>query len=156
MKIAIILVGHLRTWEKCKQSFIDTFSTYEPDIYVYTYDTINYKSSDTLKEKDINELLKDIKIKDKNEVLKESQEKYSEYYIENGNTTQIRFPEFCCQYINVKQSGIEYDFVVKTRPDLVYHFNPEEIFNETCKNSTSIYTSNQHNTCDFFYSLKFR
>ena len=50
MKIAIILVGHIRSWEKCKQSFIDLFNKYDPDIYIYTYNTLNYKSDTVLNE----------------------------------------------------------------------------------------------------------
>jgi hypothetical protein len=162
MKIAIILVGHIRTWEKCKQSFIDTFNKYDPDIYLYTYNTPNYKSDTKLSEVDIREIFKDIRIhsliiKDENEVFKEADEKYTKYYIENGNTKKERFAEFCCQYINIKNcfevvenSGINYDFVVKTRPDMLYYFDPSDIFIDGHKNSNNIYTSNQHNTCDFF------
>jgi hypothetical protein len=161
MKIAILLVGHIRTWEKCKQSFIDTFNKYDPDIYLYTYNTLNYKSDTILDETEIREIFKDIKIKhliikDENEVLKESDEKYTKYYIENGNTTKEQFPTFFCQYINIKNcfeiiknSGITYDFVVKTRPDLIYNIDSSEIFNDDCKNS-NIFTSNNHSTCDYF------
>jgi hypothetical protein len=162
MKIAIILVGHIRTWEKCKKSFIDTFNKYDPDVYLYTYNTMNYRSEIKLSETDIREIFKDIRIhsltiKDENEVLKESTDKYSRYYIDNYNTKKEHFPEFCCQYINIKNcfntvvdSGISYDFVVKTRPDILYKFDSSEIFNNDHNNTDKIFTSNQHSTCDFF------
>lgn len=41
MKIAILLAGHLRTWERCKNNFIETLSdvsNHEIDIFVDTYD----------------------------------------------------------------------------------------------------------------------
>ena len=37
MKTAIILVGNIRTWDECKQSFDETFNHLNPDIYVSTY-----------------------------------------------------------------------------------------------------------------------
>jgi len=36
--LAIILSGNIRTWELCKDSFINTFNGLNPDIFVSTYD----------------------------------------------------------------------------------------------------------------------
>jgi hypothetical protein len=42
MKIAILLPGHLRTWEYCKQNFIDKFidERHQIDIFVDTYNEV--------------------------------------------------------------------------------------------------------------------
>lgn len=161
MRVAIILVGHLRTWKMCKKSFIDTFAKYNPDIYVYTYNTINYESTkvsdseiiDHFKDIDI----KNIVIKNENDVLEESNIKYSKYYIQNSNTKLNTFTNFLCQYINIKKcydiikdTNIEYDFVIKTRPDISYNFDSADIFTNECLISNKIYTSNRHFTCDYF------
>lgn len=37
MKTAILLTGNLRTWDVTKKSFLDTFSHFTPDVYVVTY-----------------------------------------------------------------------------------------------------------------------
>ena len=37
MKVAILLCGHIRTWEKCRENFLDTFSTKTCDVFVHTY-----------------------------------------------------------------------------------------------------------------------
>ena len=79
------------------------------------------------------------------------------YYIQNCNDTVENFPRLFSQYINVKNcfelvknTGIPYDFVVKTRPDLFYNIDPSDIFNDDCIKSSLIYTSNSHHICDYF------
>jgi len=162
MRLAIILVGHIRTWEKCKQSFINTFSKFNPDIYLYTYDTKTYKSETRLSEEDIRNYFKDINIKkliikDENDVLSEVTKKYYNYYIENPNTLRQKLLEGLCQYVNIQNcyniicnSDIQYDFIIKTRPDIIYNSNFDDIFTEENKNTTNIWTSNCHCSCDFF------
>lgn len=38
MKVAILIAGHIRTWEECKSNFINSFSHLNPDVIVSTYD----------------------------------------------------------------------------------------------------------------------
>ena len=38
MKTAILIVGHIRTWEKCKDNFIESFGHLNADIFLTTYD----------------------------------------------------------------------------------------------------------------------
>jgi hypothetical protein len=44
MKIAYLFHGHMRSWDKCYQSFFDNvFSVATGDIYIHTWDRINSK-----------------------------------------------------------------------------------------------------------------
>lgn len=38
MKVAIVIVGHMRTWLNCKSNFIESFNHLNPDVFVSTYD----------------------------------------------------------------------------------------------------------------------
>ena len=158
-KIAIILLGHLRTWNECKESFINKFNQYNPDVYVITYDTPDYKSEIKLTKQEIEDDLSGInvvhlEIKDENVVFNETKEKYERFCI--GDTKE-RFTSCLCQYNNlqkcfkvIEETGIKYDYVVKTRFDIRYHFE-EDIF----RPYGQIFTSNQHNVCDFFACANF-
>ena len=37
MKTAIVINGHIRTWEKCKDNFMETFGFLDADLFVSTY-----------------------------------------------------------------------------------------------------------------------
>lgn len=39
MNIAIFLVGNIRTWDRCKESFISSFTNLNSDIFISTYTT---------------------------------------------------------------------------------------------------------------------
>lgn len=41
MKTAVLLVGYVRTWDQCKDSFVNTFGYLNPDVFVSTY-TLQY------------------------------------------------------------------------------------------------------------------
>jgi hypothetical protein len=38
MRTAILITGHIRTWEQCKDNFIESFGHLNPDIFLSTYD----------------------------------------------------------------------------------------------------------------------
>lgn len=38
MKTAILIVGHIRTWDVCKKNFIESFGHLNPDIFATVYD----------------------------------------------------------------------------------------------------------------------
>lgn len=38
MKVAIIIIGHIRTWTECEPNFIDSFGHLNPDVFISTYD----------------------------------------------------------------------------------------------------------------------
>ncbi len=42
MKIAVLLPGHIRTWDYCKQNFMDTIydNNHTMDVFVDTYNEI--------------------------------------------------------------------------------------------------------------------
>ena len=154
MKVAIMLIGHIRSWNKgCKESFIQKFNKYNPDVYVITYDVINENFKEKLKKEEIEDIFKDInvvklEIKDQDEVYIETK-KYENFC--NHEDKNI-FRRMLCQSVNLKncftmieESGKEYDFIIKTRFDLIYNFEPEDIF---VKNR--IITSGSHSACDFF------
>ena len=154
-KIAIMLIGHIRSWNTgCRESFMNKFNKYKPDVYVITYDTIDYKSdAPKLASEQIRFFLRDInvvklQIKDENDVFEESK-KYENF---QNVEDKMSFRKSLCQYINlrdcfkmIEDSKKKYDYVVKTRFDLCYHFD-EDIFREYGQ----IFTSNGHCCCDFF------
>lgn len=43
VKVAILLCGHIRTWEKCRDSFKNYFKDLDYDLYIHTYNNVkNY------------------------------------------------------------------------------------------------------------------
>jgi len=69
MKTAVLLVGNVRTWEKCKDNFVEVFGKYNPDIFLATYDTrygyhpavrnrIGYYDDEILSRKEIADMFK--------------------------------------------------------------------------------------------------
>jgi type IV secretory pathway component VirB8 len=108
-KIAIILVGHLRSWKSCKEQFMKYFNKYDPDIYALTYDTINYNSEEILSEEEIKESLKDINIvkltiKKQKEVFEEAKNKYGKFLIEQNR--DINTLTWGCQILNLQSYEI--------------------------------------------------
>jgi hypothetical protein len=161
-KIAIILVGHLRSWKSCKEQFMKYFNKYDPDIYALTYDTINYNSEEILSEEEIKESLKDINIvkltiKKQKEVFEEAKNKYGKFLIEQNR--DINTLTWGCQILNLQScyndiinSGIKYDYIIKTRFDVQYLFDETSLFIE---NQNFINISSNHDCCDIFACGKF-
>ena len=147
MKTAILINGFIRTWENCKQSFKDTFSHLNADIFLSTYDMkygyapyikglINFHEDEKITMEQIYEMFKDLNMiacnyseTDKMDEVMEQMKPYIRIDYHNIHT-------FLAQTIkinngmdmirlNEEASGFKYDQIIKTRCDLIYHkFDP--------------------------------
>ena len=141
MRVAIILTGNIRTWDRCKKSHFDCFNHLNADIFVSTYDRKYeyhpYVQSQITNHKDV--------IIDTNDII-ESLEGLNviDVDIENAETVdeEVTELEFDKQMLNIDscykqyrkiQRGIklieeyeslnnfEYDIIIKLRFDTVFN-----------------------------------
>jgi hypothetical protein len=135
MKIAVLLCGHIRTWEECKDSFFNFFPS-DIDIFIHTY-TQQYRYHPYIQgtldlTNDINDLkvdnttnlfnLKNFKKVVIEEELTEEDVDLSEYPINLDVYSQIRKVKLCNELRKEweKENNIKYDIVIKTRFDVCY------------------------------------
>jgi hypothetical protein len=129
MKLAVLLIGNIRTWDYCKESFLKTFQRYNPDVYLVT-ENVRYNhhpyvqgsigdSSDELIDKDtIEELFKNINLIDycindvEPAILKLRDPIFFPY-----NLSLKQFEKLITCTSLLRQS---YDVIIKTRCDLMY------------------------------------
>lgn len=140
MKLAILLCGHIRTWNDCKLNFEETFGKENVDIFVRTYDviygyhpyiknTINFKDDVIMDDDEIKKLfmfsnsnitLRYICIENQNIV--DNEVKQYDSIVNNDYLSQYR--NFKKNFDAVKSyseiNNIQYDFIIKTRMDLKY------------------------------------
>jgi hypothetical protein len=148
MKIAICISGNIRTWYKTFSSFQNF---YEPikditDIFIHTYDSSDCYRNDQDKdeyprmklqftEDEIKNLFKMIEVKrlvieKYDEIYKNIRIDYPNYAVNDQCTAiagQLRKLYLCneLQKEYSQNNGFEYDFIIRTRFDLLYHY--EEI-----------------------------
>ena len=140
MKTAVLLVGNIRTWELCKQNFIDTFG--DIDVFVSTYDlkygyhpAIQNKFQDfgdeIMSPNNVVEYFKGINVKS---LTIESSQKSDEIInseIPNLHESMRNFASSYAQYRKFKHCidsmieyedkyGVKYDRVVRTRCDMLH------------------------------------
>lgn len=161
MKTAIILLGHVRTWEKTKDSFVSTFSHLNPDVFVSTYDRqygyhpyirglTNYHSDEVLTEDQITNLFSGIsdniflditeaemmdKFISQQQVLIHPEMKG----IESSMSQFIKMKHAVDNLIEIeKEKNIKYDCIIKTRCDILYEdglnfsVNDNEVLVDSC------------------------
>lgn len=132
MKIALCMSGHMRTWEKCYDNLKkNILSKYEVDIFISTWNVIDYQGNiddeNIVNLDDISKIygssLKECEIENYQEVLPFLSEHASNITANIGVGCQ---PIRCISmfYKNYKSinmiRNLDYDIVIKTRPDLVY------------------------------------
>jgi hypothetical protein len=159
MKTAILLVGNIRTWDDCKESFKQTFNYLNPDIFVSTYNQqynyhpyikglINEYDDVILSNDDIAEKFNDITPKaifvDDN--LNYNLPKDINPAFNGLESSFYQYNKFF-QSIQIMRSFEEYepyDLVIKTRCDLLY--NPINL--DSCLESIIIDSGNVYpNDC---------
>jgi hypothetical protein len=139
MRTAIILVGNMRSWVDCRESFKKTFEKANPDVFVSTYDVqyghhphiqgvISDNTDVMLTPKEIVDMLQGFNVKtlliDNFIKLCEVDWKYHEKYSHLGRNcfTPIyklkRGLEMMEEFEN--KNNFKYDIVIKTRPDVIY------------------------------------
>lgn len=139
-KVALVLTGHMRCWEQVypniKKNFIDPYDT---DVFISTWDDEGYWTSPENDPKGvgINTASPKLNIERVKEIYNpiklyiDSNEEYRETYDHQAKILepyckQIRPLNILCQfdriyngYADMLSIGKEYDWVVRTRPDLI-------------------------------------
>lgn len=141
LKVAILLCGNIRTWDKCRDSFNKTFKNYHPDLFIHCsskkfdyhpfiisklpeYTDVDVTPEDAqivLQNIDKQISIVDMVIEDPNTITKpsfDSQMKdiYHGYY-------QYRHVYKAMQLMEEHECkiGYKYDIIIKTRFDLLYN-----------------------------------
>jgi hypothetical protein len=177
MKIAVLLCGNIRTWEKTKDSFDAFFKNIEYDLFISTYNQKynyspywlnlypNFKNNDIIlsDEQIINMFYnktQNIIITSYNEnklFLNNEIKKMHPKMIEITN-----FETFFSQYNNIRKgiqlideyerkNGFKYDIIIKTRFDLLYNGTLNQVninYNDILINTNNIYPN------DWFFIVK--
>jgi|TARA_B110000259_G_scaffold187976_1_gene244285 hypothetical protein len=145
MKIAILLCGHIRTWNECKSSFFNFFPN-DVDIFVHTY-TTKYSYHPFIKDKlQLTNEINQTQITKTNEMfglpnfkrvvfekeLSNDDVDLSEYPVNLDIYSQIRKVNLCNDLKKEweKDYNFKYDIVIKTRFDIYYQglLNLENIY----------------------------
>tara|TARA_E500000178_G_C16980413_1_gene735492 strand:- start:29 stop:700 length:672 start_codon:yes stop_codon:yes gene_type:complete len=129
MKIAFLITGHLRTIDKCYESFFKNVYIDNSDIYIHTWDSTDSKIKVWHKHKfkkkfNIEEKIKKIyKPKDyiieKQDLTINTRLKKKEINVSNISHYYSFYSLIKC-YELLKKSNIEYDLIIKIRPDLFF------------------------------------
>lgn len=141
MKTAVLLVGNIRTWEQCKDSFIQTFGA-GVDVFVTTYNKryayhpyiqgqLNFYDDQILNREEIQVLFKEVNLAEIHiddidsyvdtsvkpficdKFPKESYLSLSQYFKLNDGINMILEHE--------KAKGFKYDCIIKSRFDVTYN-----------------------------------
>lgn len=146
MKIAILLCGHMRSWNECKTYFKETFlkSSHDVDIFVHTYNqvlkyhfyvkqTLDNHTEISISDGQLTNMIalpmKNIVIEDQNDVDPIIMAEYDKHPIENDIYSQYR-KFYLCDKLRLdyeKQHNVKYDVVIKTRFDISYSITLDQI-----------------------------
>lgn len=159
MKVAILLTGHVRSWDKCKNSFTKTFlnSSHDVDIFIHTYNNVlgyhpYIENLEKVQNNNITCTPSQIKkIINLNHIKLETEEQNSVYEnvdldslpIFHDTYAQYRKFHLCNQLRKEyeKDSGFVYDVIIKTRFDIDYSIDLDEIIKNFNYDSNYIYIS---------------
>lgn len=142
MKVAVITIGNVRTWDQCKENFKKTFSFLKPDYFMSTYDlqynyhpyikgVISYDEDFILPKKQILESFSDLTPKDVsievwnvvNQFIESENKKFDES-MKNIDScySQYRKLKLTLQMVKDQEErqGFKYDFIIKTRFDIIH------------------------------------
>jgi hypothetical protein len=134
MKVAILLVGNVRSWELCKENFKEVFSHLNPDVYISTYDlqydhhpyiqgVIQDADDSILSNEEIEKMFSDIDVKSLDiECSKDVVNliKLHDSFLQTGSSfSQWRKFQKAMQQLD--SVGEEYDCVIKTRCDIMHN-----------------------------------
>lgn len=143
MKIAILLPGHIRAWDYCKQNFLNTIydKSYQIDVFIDTYNDIFRNDYIVNNEHEMNIIKTDYEIQllfsDIN-VVYLSVEPQIEGPAEKMQIRKIL--KIVDAYENYEQNHDKYDLVVKSRCDILIDEKLDyKSILETCKNNNIIY-----------------
>jgi len=150
MKTAIIINGHVRTWEKCKDNFIEAFGDLDADYFISVYDQQygyakyiqsiqEFYQDNILNVEDVKGLFSDLNVKeitvDDSNVMEQYKEEQRDKIKLVFNTEkhgpeiyESVFPQYY-KLNNIKNkllayedaNQFKYDRIIKTRTELVYN-----------------------------------
>ena len=171
MRIAILLVGHVRTWDITKESFKKTFEPLNADIFLSTYDLryghhphiqgrIGDFGDDLLTQDEITSMFSDVNLKgftyeksiSVDELIEAEMVKVTPKMRHRSSLAQYRKLHQAIDLMNQFETKIEqpYDYVLKTRCDMVYK---EKIPLDTDPNTVTVDSGNIFpNDCFLFSS----
>lgn len=177
MKISICFTGHLRTFEKCKESFekniLDTIYPIIPDIFFSIYDRqdvnsekyytkdelnnllqFNLKNGDTLYPKLINVIDNDEYQKNRMNIeidrfLKNgfNPSRISEEFLRLAGTTKNILDTYNIVLDYEKKNNINYDLFMFTRPDML-HIDNINIIKSFNSHTLNMFYSGAPDPCD--------
>jgi len=162
MKIAILLCGHVRTWEKCKETLLKAFPA-DVDFFVHTYTKQygyhpyiagKFKVSDETNNQLLGELTPLFNSNTQRVVLEREIEivpDIKEYPVNVDVYLQIRKVRLCNELRKEREReyGMKYDLVIKTRMDVLYTSSiiPETITQGTIYSPLCIETPEPSDVC---------
>lgn len=143
MRLAIIITGHIRTWEKTKDSFVKSFSKFNPDVFLTTYDKkygfapyirdlTKYYEDEDIGEDQIRAMFDGINLVNLTVDSSEEMDKYLDKIKDNIKIKYENIASFYPQFYKLKREfdvlreyeklhNFNYDVIIKTRCDLVYN-----------------------------------
>lgn len=151
MKTAILFTGNIRTWNQTKEFFIKAFDKFDYDTFVSTYNlqygyhphikgVIGNFEDNKIEEKNIKDLLTDINLKN---LFVEDFDEYNKKTFELTEGARsldkncygqfrklVQAFDMMKQYEN--ENNFKYDYIIKTRFDLVYENEYQPVNSENC------------------------
>lgn len=123
MKIAILLIGHLRTWDVCKENFKKTFLNEHDkvDVFLESYYETYRKDYGTRNEKSKCVVENDDQIKERFSGINVVHFSLESQVDTNANQSQInKIKKAYLNFSNYEEKNGEYDLIIKSRPDLFF------------------------------------
>lgn len=155
MKVAVILTGHMRSWEQVFPNFKEKIiDRYNPDVFIHTYSDEGWWTPgdkvtetgvfDESPDIDVGAIIKqyqpkDIRLEDWNKSLSEDIPSLNKHFEERGKN----YPNFAHKPRNILSmfyklsagvnlmntyaalNGIQYDLVIRMRPDMIIDDLPD-------------------------------
>jgi len=146
MKIAVLLPGHIRAWDYCKQNFIDTIcdTNHQIDVFVDTYNDVFRNDYSLHRENEINIIKNDEQIQSLFSGINVVDFKIEKQLSGNSEEMQIRkILKILSTYEEYENKNGKYDLVIRSRFDIILDekLDYENIYNQ-CKDSKLIYIAN--------------
>lgn len=151
VRVAVLLCGHVRTWDLCKESFTKTFSGC--DVFAHTYD-VKYEYHPYIHKllgEPAEEIIVDVDIPDAKRISVEKQAAIPRLHhrmkdFTHGFSQYTKFSK-CLDLMRdyENENNFRYDYIVKTRFDLVYqNGNFSDLFADVRDNQIIIDASNTY------------
>lgn len=142
MKTAILFVGTIRTWDSCKENFLQTLGNRDADVFVTTYDlqyayhpyirqSLNFHQDYYLDTSAIEQKFEGINLK---RIMIDNIDTYVDEHVKPYISAKYPSDAYLSlsQYFKLRdgmqmirdeeqKTGVEYDCIIKTRSDIIYN-----------------------------------